>query len=137
MALKFKGENCIGCKLCQLACSAAHEKEFNPYLARLFVSSRYTGRGRELAVEGRVCTLCGVCVATCPADALTFADGRLLYKPDECISCGSCVEACPEEVITRRDVGIAVCDLCAGTPQCVKWCPHQALVHEEGPDERL
>lgn len=129
MVLKFKSEKCIGCKLCQLACSASQEEIFNPYLARLFVSSRYAGK--ELVVEGKVCTLCGVCVETCPVGALEMVEGRLYYKPDVCTSCGSCVDACPEEVIKPREVGIAVCDLCGGAPQCVKWCPHEAITNEE------
>lgn len=129
MSLKFIAEKCIGCKLCQLACSAAREDIFNPYLARLFVSSRYAGR--DLVVEGKVCTLCGVCVEACPSGALEMREGRLAYDPEVCISCGSCADACPEEVIKKRDVGVAVCDLCGGSPQCVRWCPHEAVILEE------
>ena len=129
MALAFKGEKCIGCKLCQLACSAHQEKEFNPCRARLFVTSAYAGK--ELVVEGRVCTLCGVCVEVCPSGALEMREGRLFYDPEVCISCYSCADSCPEEVISRRNVGVAVCNLCGGAPRCVRWCPHEALVFEE------
>ncbi|MDA8097554.1 MAG: 4Fe-4S dicluster domain-containing protein [Desulforudis sp.] len=129
MGLKFAGDKCIGCKLCQLACSAAGEGVFNPLLARLFVSSYY--EGPELKVQGRVCTLCGTCVETCPTNAITFAEGQLSFIPENCDVCGMCIAVCPEQVITPRENGVALCNLCGGSPWCIKWCPHEALVLEE------
>lgn len=35
MKLKFQPEKCIGCHLCELACSGYKEGVFNPALARL------------------------------------------------------------------------------------------------------
>ena len=54
-----------------------------------------------------------------------------------CIGCGSCAEACAGQrtgVIhidsaTERPQGI--CTLCGGDPQCVKWCPFEALSYVE------
>lgn len=126
MKLRFVREHCIGCKLCQLACSGVKEAVFNPLLARLFVTSYYS-RG-QLRVEARVCTLCGACTEACPTGALVFENERLKFDPEACTSCNICVDRCPEKVITPRPEGVAVCDLCAGDPSCVKWCPHGALV---------
>lgn len=58
-------------------------------------------RAARLAVEG--CTACGVCVRTCPHDALTltpFGPKALLqHAPDRCQGDGACVAACPAEAI--------------------------------------
>ncbi|SDK03261.1 4Fe-4S dicluster domain-containing protein [Natronincola ferrireducens] len=129
MALKFISDKCIGCKLCHLACSGAHEDVFNPGLARLSVESYY--QDKNLQIDGNVCTLCGECVDVCPTSAIELKEGRLHYSLEDCINCGVCVSACPEEVILQKDEGVGICDLCEGSPWCVKSCPHGALVYEE------
>ncbi len=129
MGLEFHGEKCIGCKLCQLSCSAEHEGVFNPRLARLSVESYY--ELGILVVEGKVCTLCGECVDVCPTSAIIMEDDRLVYNEEDCINCGICVSTCPEGVIVQKDDNVGVCDLCGGDPWCVKSCPHGALTCEE------
>lgn len=129
MGLQFQGDKCIGCKLCHLACSASQEGVFNPALARLSIESHYE-EGR-LVATGRVCTLCGECVAVCPTSAITMGDYHLNYDVDECINCGVCVEACPENVIIQKEENIGLCDLCQGEAWCAKSCPHGALVCEK------
>ncbi len=39
MKLSFNKEKCIGCSLCQLACSTVKEQVFNPRKARLKVTA--------------------------------------------------------------------------------------------------
>lgn len=129
MGLKFISDNCIGCKLCQLACTGVKDANFNPSQARLSVTSYYSRD--QLCVTGRVCTLCGVCVEACPADAISLTGNALHYNFELCTSCNICVETCPEKVIVACSEGVAICDLCGGEPNCVKWCPHQALVYRE------
>lgn len=129
MGLKFIEDKCIGCKLCHLACSGAHEEAFNPKLARLSVESYYQNKG--LVIEGYVCTLCGKCVDACPTSAITLKNGRLYYEVEYCINCGICVNTCPEEVIVQKEENVGICDLCEGSPWCVKSCPHGALTYEE------
>lgn len=125
MALTFEASKCIGCRLCELSCTARNENTFTPSLARLRVDSRY--EKDDLKVEGKLCTLCLECVDTCPVEAITFKDGRLHYDADECTSCYACVEACPEEVIVEKAEGVGLCQLCEGEPQCVAWCPREAI----------
>jgi carbon-monoxide dehydrogenase iron sulfur subunit len=129
MALQFDPEKCIGCKLCQQACSGAHEGVFNPKLARLSVESYY--EDEDLKAEANVCTLCGVCVEACPFSALTIEDGRLHLDEEECKNCGICAKKCPQQVIVKKENCVGVCDLCGGDPWCVKYCPHGALSYEE------
>lgn len=130
MVLKLTEELCIGCRLCQLACSAAKEEVFNPEMARLKIISNYTKNG--LNYKTSLCNMCLTCIAICPTEAITHQDGHLVYDPSKCDSCGSCITACPEKVIASREQGIALCDLCGGSPLCVEWCPHQALTNQEG-----
>ncbi|MDI6706199.1 MAG: 4Fe-4S binding protein [Bacillota bacterium] len=125
MRLKFDKDKCIGCKLCQLACSAANEEVFNPSLARLFVETYYAGL--ELKAEGRVCTLCGQCVEVCPVSAIKMEERKLVLYEEVCINCGICVDSCPEGVIVQKKNTVGICGLCEGDPWCVKSCPHGAL----------
>lgn len=43
----------------------------------------------------RVCINCGLCVFTCPAGALSFYDGRVLWDSERCTDCGTCLSTCP------------------------------------------
>lgn len=129
MTLKLNSDHCIGCRLCQLACSAQKEGVFNPDISRLKIVSMYDKTGLE--IKSAICTLCLACVDVCTTEAITFENGHLAYDQDQCTNCGLCVAACPEQVIRAQDNGVAVCDLCQGSPTCVKWCPHQALTNVE------
>ena len=40
------------------------------------------------------CIHCGDCVATCPADALSFADGNVVWDPVACVDCDKCIATC-------------------------------------------
>lgn len=40
------------------------------------------------------CIHCGDCVATCPADALSFADGKVVWDPVACVDCDKCIATC-------------------------------------------
>ncbi|CAL6067766.1 Nitroreductase [Hexamita inflata] len=49
------------------------------------------------------CILCGTCVSTCPSNALTLTDGRILYTEDDCMHCGQCFAVCPARAIRMFD----------------------------------
>jgi electron transfer flavoprotein alpha subunit len=54
-----------------------------------------------LAVISReACIGCEQCVAVCPADAITMADGIAVVNADLCTGCGRCPAVCPTEAIT-------------------------------------
>ena len=40
------------------------------------------------------CIHCGDCAATCPADALSFADGEVVWDPAKCVDCDKCIATC-------------------------------------------
>lgn len=50
-------------------------------------------------VDKEKCTGCGVCVASCPVDAISM-DADKANISDECISCGACVGECSVEAIS-------------------------------------
>lgn len=129
MVLKLNSDQCIGCRLCQLACSAQKEEVFNPELARLNIVSMYNKTG--LAIKSAVCNLCLACVNVCPTGAITIENGHLDYNKAQCTNCGLCIAECPEQIIQAQKDGVALCDLCQGSPTCVEWCPHQALTNGE------
>lgn len=126
MPLKFKKSLCTGCRLCQLACSAGHEKVFNPEKARLTIAHDYHDDG--IHVAGGVCIMCGDCESACPEGAISSNGLHMVVDRDSCVGCGTCVATCPTSVVRLDTQGKSViCDLCAGAPRCVDWCPKGAL----------
>jgi len=50
-------------------------------------------------VDKDTCISCGVCVDTCPVDAITL-DDKAKVDPDTCTECGACVDECPVDAIS-------------------------------------
>ena len=82
------------------------------------------------------CRLCEepACVAACPRDALTQSEetGAIIIDKDKCNGCGWCIEACDygAMMLHPETKAVYICDLCKDKPegpQCVKWCPEEAL----------
>lgn len=127
MRLVFRPEKCIGCKVCEVACSVSKSGSVDPRAARLRIEARYTKSG-ELLVQDHVCNKCTVCVKVCPCHALEVTEYGIAFYAERCSDCGVCVESCPRGVIkkvgTRR---LLFCDGCNGQPECAKWCSRGAL----------
>jgi ferredoxin len=50
------------------------------------------------------CTGCGICIDTCPTNALELQnDISVLVRPEDCTGCGACAESCPLECISMED----------------------------------
>ncbi|OIN99375.1 MAG: hypothetical protein AUJ49_11260 [Desulfovibrionaceae bacterium CG1_02_65_16] len=64
---------------------------------RGFIESRVAMRPKA---DPARCTACGTCVAQCPAQALSIADGVAVVDKDKCIGCFCCQEMCPEKAIS-------------------------------------
>lgn len=129
---------CIGCRLCELACSAEKEKVYNPYKAR--IRSERIGLPEQVTMA--YCHHCDdpACMV-CPVDAMSIDEnGIVVIDEKECIGCGQCVDSCPAAAIFWRvaEGETAVkCDLCAGSPKCMEVCPRDAILYGDYPQEEL
>jgi len=122
MQLKFNLPSCTGCKLCQLACSAYHEKVFNPEKARLRIIHEYRDNG--IHIDAKWCIFCKKCEEACPEDAISNNGKWMIVDSEKCTGCQACVEACPVGVVMVTEGGKAIiCDFCEGSPRCIEWCP--------------
>jgi Fe-S-cluster-containing hydrogenase component 2 len=127
--VKAEVAKCTGCSLCELACSVAKEKVFNPGKARIKVAKE----GLPAQVAILVCAQCkrAACAESCPTDAITLRNDTGAWVVDEklCVGCGLCVEVCAFDAIWLHPAtGVAIkCDLCDGKPECVARCPKDVL----------
>ena len=123
-------DKCVGCQICEYACSMSRDKVFNPLKSGIRVV-----RINQVVNMAVTCRLCEnpACVAACPRDALTQSEetGLISVDKDKCNGCGWCIEACDYgAIMLHPDKKVVyVCDLCKekGEPQCIKWCPEEAL----------
>lgn len=123
-------EKCSGCRVCEIACSFAHERVFDSSMARMKIEMSNNGK---LFIP-RVCTLCYSCVGVCPEGALKVNSktGAVEVSPELCKNCGICISVCPAGVLKLVNGKPLLCDLCNGLPECVKWCSRSALKVEGG-----
>jgi carbon-monoxide dehydrogenase iron sulfur subunit len=118
---------CTGCGICEYACSQ-EKGDSNPLLSRIRVV-----RMKPLFNFALACRACedAKCVKACPEKALSQGEGTgiVMVNEKKCKGCDWCVQACEHGGITiQSESGLAVaCDLCGGTPQCVEFCPEEAL----------
>lgn len=141
-----KEEYCVGCKLCEIYCIAAHskykddlvkvfKKDANPPVSRVIVEE---SKPISFALQCRHCED-APCTKACIVGAMAKDPQTGIVTNDEerCVGCWTCILVCPFGAIQRDERGhkvAAKCDLCSerGTvPACVANCPNQALVYQE------
>jgi carbon-monoxide dehydrogenase iron sulfur subunit len=120
-------EKCTGCGVCELVCALKREKVYDPQRSRIKILRLY-----RLVNMSTVCRLCEnpPCVTACTLDCLTQSEtGIIMVNEDKCNCCGWCIKACPygAVVLNSEKETVMICDLCDGEPQCVEWCPEEAL----------
>lgn len=74
--------------------------------------SRYHEAGM-VEVDRKRCTLCGLCVRTCPAEVLAL-EADTIQQQDVglgCIACGHCMMVCPAECISVNGRNLTAADL--------------------------
>jgi Fe-S-cluster-containing dehydrogenase component len=139
---------CVGCKLCELACSEYNDGRAQPSLARVKVSRNYNfgpkgqqggfGRGMgqfgNLRVIQDVCLQCPhpvPCATACPYQAIGRdpKTGARVVDRDKCRGCRTCQRACPWEMTVFDEMAAKAgkCFLCGGEPECAAVCPTGAL----------
>ncbi len=124
-------EKCIGCQLCEYICSFTKTKAFNTYRSRI-----RTVRSEEILITAVACRTCEdpPCVIACTRDAMTQdpETGIIRIDAGRCDGCAWCIEACDFGAISINPATkmAEICDQCEELedgPQCVKWCPKEAL----------
>lgn len=124
---------CVGCRTCEIVCSLGHDGVCQPSLSRIRTTYDPQHSLAKLAVMPDVCRQCNMadCFLACEYEALVLdpKTGARIIDPAKCQGCGECFAACPYDMIVENEAkGIfAKCDLCGGDPQCVKYCPADAL----------
>jgi len=132
-------ELCIGCQLCEYICSYTKTGEYNTYRSRI-----RTIRAEEILITAVACRTCenAPCVIACTRDALTqdAETGIIHINAERCDGCAWCIESCDFGAISINPATklAEICDQCEDLeegPQCVKWCPKDAL-ELTTPDQR-
>ena len=124
---------CVGCRVCEYACSMEKNKAFNPARSRIRVVRLYPHTNAALN-----CRMCqdAPCVPACPRKALTQSEenGVIIVDENLCDGCGWCIKACDFGAIAldkKSSKSCAyICDLCntrENGPTCIEWCPEKAL----------
>lgn len=137
-------EKCIGCKLCEVYCIAAHSESKD--LIRAFKKEFPRAQSRVIVEENRPVTFAlqcrhcedPVCVSACITGAMTKDEktGAVTHDAEKCVGCWMCIMVCPYGGIKRdkKEKKIASkCDLCieVGEAACVINCPNDALEVKE------
>lgn len=139
-------ENCIACKLCEVACTVEHSATKNLFIAwkevPQIVSRTNVIEDMPFSFSAQ-CRHCDYpdCLSACSNSAITKDEktGIVLLNDDRCVACWMCTMACNYGVIQRNIQPVVEiknsqkCDLCIdrGAPACVDACPNGALVYEE------
>lgn len=51
-------------------------------------------------IKKKKCTACGECIRWCPADAISFVEGKADIDKDKCIGCAECLAVCRYDAVT-------------------------------------
>lgn len=129
-------EKCGGCDTCTLVCSVKNLKVNNKQKGAIRIDSKFPLPGKY---EIRLCKQSDCanqpCLSICPVGAIARnSEGIVGVDKEKCILCKACETACPNGAIfDHRDLKHVIqCNLCNGDPECVKWCPTQAIRYEAG-----
>jgi carbon-monoxide dehydrogenase iron sulfur subunit len=134
---------CIGCRLCEVYCIAAHSPGGN--LVKAFRQTERPIAAVRVQEDGALsfamqCRHCDepACLAACITGALERDErGVVTVNAEKCIGCWTCILACPYGAISRNEARrqSVKCDLCPGqdVPKCVAMCPNGALHYTETP----
>lgn len=62
---------------------------------------------KKLAIpDQKICVACGVCLKTCPKDAISIYKGCFAQVDEtRCVGCGLCAKACPAGCIAVTERG--------------------------------
>ena len=108
-------EKCIGCGACAKACPKKLIQirlQDNSILP--LCSNRDKGYDPATRIGARTqcdvsCIACGLCVRSCPANAIQIQEQHAVIDQNTCLNCGICATVCPRHVIVDRRGIVANC----------------------------
>jgi TPP-dependent indolepyruvate ferredoxin oxidoreductase alpha subunit len=131
-------EKCVGCDICEYACSFEKEKVFNPRKSR--IRSIRMEQTVNIAITCKACKD-APCIRACPEKALSrsLITGAILVDEQKCKGCDWCLDACEYGAITLHPNShkAIVCDTCEGEPKCIPACPEDALTLSGNSDDKI
>lgn len=132
-SLVIHPKKCVGCKVCELACSMYHYKTHKTTLSAIRIV-KFDELSRDVPT---VCSQCedSPCMKVCTVYAI-YRDpttNAVVIDHTKCIGCKLCVYSCPYGSINFDDeLKLPIkCDLCKGDPQCVQFCPANAIEYKD------
>jgi ferredoxin len=54
-----------------------------------------------LRIRSDLCRGCGLCVESCPQQAISIVSATAYIRQERCTQCGLCLEVCPQGAITE------------------------------------
>ena len=131
-------DKCVGCDICEYACSFEKEKVFNPLKSR--IRSVRIGQTFNTAVTCKACKD-APCIIACPEKAITqsMKQAPSLLMRKNAMAADWCIEACEYGAITLHPNThkAIICDTCNGDPKCIPLCPESALSLTGKSDDKI
>ena len=128
-SLKVNWKKCVGCRICEEVCSWAHFRKVQPSRSRIKIE-RIHSKYKNIPRVCRQCTK-APCIDACPVGAIyrNSETNAAVVDEQKCNGCGECLDACPFDAIFMDPIikTVLICDLCQGEPNCVKYCPENAI----------
>ncbi|MBW2063593.1 MAG: 4Fe-4S dicluster domain-containing protein [Deltaproteobacteria bacterium] len=126
--------NCNGCKDCETVCSIRQNGFDDPEFSCIRILKLDDNDDFYLPTTCQQCEA-PPCMAACPEKAIYRDEelGRVMIDKGRCIGCRMCFSACPTGAMGFDEPrGLAFkCDLCDGSPECVRICEPKALTFVE------
>ncbi|MBD3256720.1 MAG: 4Fe-4S dicluster domain-containing protein [Candidatus Lokiarchaeota archaeon] len=127
--LVFEPKKCVGCRLCEQACSMTHFGVTNPTKARIRIIRDHESQ-LDIATYCHQC-IDAPCIKACKFEALSRdpSTHAILVDEEKCVGCRMCIEKCPYAAPTMHpsEKLVLICNLCGGEPACVDICPENAV----------
>ncbi|EMR72966.1 Methyl-viologen-reducing hydrogenase subunit D [Thermoplasmatales archaeon SCGC AB-539-N05] len=118
---------CFYCENCTDNCSAGVPiTEILTDARKDFVDAGFDADGTTAKIEEDLCSACGMCVAVCKAEAISFVEDeegnrKIAIDKIKCKGCGLCIATCPSGVISQKQgFGVTPSELEAKITQFLK-----------------